>query len=61
MDSLHKFLNGFYKSDRINGPEETIGKYMSPTGSINAGDEFLLQVEYDVGYMTKKRIMLLRD
>lgn len=60
MDCLHKCLNGFYKSDRINGPEEAIGIYTSLMGTINA-DDFLLQVEYDVSCMTKKLVMLLRD
>lgn len=59
MVSLHKFFNEFYKCDRINGPEETASIYRSPTGSINASNEFLLPVEYDVNYTTKKLIMLL--
>lgn len=46
-------MNGFYKSDRINDPEEAAGVHKSLQGSVSASKEFLLQLEYDVGYVTK--------
>lgn len=52
-NSLEKLLNGFYKSDRINDPEEAAGVHKSLQGSVSASEEFLLQLEYDVGYVTK--------
>lgn len=46
-------MNGFYKSDRINDPEEAAGVHKSLQGSVSASEESLLQLEYDVGYVTK--------
>lgn len=55
MNSLHEFLNSFYKADIINALWETVGTYTSPMGSFNTRDG------YDVGDMTKTLIMLLGD
>lgn len=48
MESLDKFLSGFYKSDRINGAEEAVGVYAAPTGSVSASGELLLPLGYGV-------------
>lgn len=48
MESLDKFLSGFHKSDGINGAEEAVGVYASPTGSVSASGELLLPLGCDV-------------
>lgn len=53
VDGSDKFVNGFYKSDRINGPEEAVGTDVSPPGSVSTRDGFLLPAGNDVGYVTK--------